>query len=372
MRIGILTFHFGNNYGGILQCYALQRVLCEQGYSVEVIDYIPPQLPVYKRLLQKIKTINSVYALYDMLRISFPKTITPVVQDNASLKNRFNAFRQKYIRFSPSLNEHTIGAYANANYDTIIVGSDQIWTSLYASDAYFIGWKPDFSGKRISYAACSAHKFVRGKRRKELSDLLDKFTCITVRDETTAELIENITGTKPPIVPDPTELHDFREFLSGNDTQFQEPYILTYILGAEIAGGHRLALKNIKKQTGNIPVYSILSTSNSEIAGVSDNILSAVSPEDWIRLIAGAKAVYTDSFHAILFSMKFGIPFAGYWRDPVRSSRLINLRTCYSLENIVDTARDIKVVKSFKPKAADRGCNFSELLHGILKEKRAN
>ena len=41
MKIGILTFHRSNNYGAVLQAYALQNYLLEYGLDVEIIDYRP-------------------------------------------------------------------------------------------------------------------------------------------------------------------------------------------------------------------------------------------------------------------------------------------------------------------------------------------
>lgn len=41
MKIGILTFHWSDNYGAVLQCYALQEYLKSQGHEVEIINYTP-------------------------------------------------------------------------------------------------------------------------------------------------------------------------------------------------------------------------------------------------------------------------------------------------------------------------------------------
>ena len=38
MRIAIVTFHSSQNYGAVLQCYALQTVLIEMGHDIEIID----------------------------------------------------------------------------------------------------------------------------------------------------------------------------------------------------------------------------------------------------------------------------------------------------------------------------------------------
>lgn len=354
MKIGILTFHRGTNYGGILQCYALQRVLCNYGHDVEIIDYAPASLPLCKRMCNKLKTVNSVKMLWNVVKIRLLRHNVDRKNetiDAAMRMSKFDEFRHKYMLFSPKLSQKTIGEYSNGHYDAIIVGSDQVWTSLYDSESvYFLGWNPEFKGLRISYAACSAHSFVRGRRKNELADLLAKFSIITVRDRTTAALVENITAKRPPIVPDPTMLYAFKEFLP--ERRSQDEYILTYILGPEIKGGHINALKKIKAHVGNVPVYSIVTTT-TDVVPYSDKILDSASPEEWVRLIAGAKAVYTDSFHAILFSMKFEVPFAGYWCDPVRSSRLIYLRDIYQLPNIVSSAKDINLYSCCQPVIED-------------------
>ena len=39
MRIGILTFHRAENFGAVLQCFALQEYLRSKKYEVKIIDY---------------------------------------------------------------------------------------------------------------------------------------------------------------------------------------------------------------------------------------------------------------------------------------------------------------------------------------------
>lgn len=41
MRISTLTFHKVNNFGAVLQAYALQTYITRLGYDSEIIDYIP-------------------------------------------------------------------------------------------------------------------------------------------------------------------------------------------------------------------------------------------------------------------------------------------------------------------------------------------
>ena len=41
-KVGILTFHAALNYGALLQAFALQQALTDQGDVVEIIDYRNP------------------------------------------------------------------------------------------------------------------------------------------------------------------------------------------------------------------------------------------------------------------------------------------------------------------------------------------
>ena len=218
MKIGILTFHFGDNYGGVLQCYAMQQLLRERGHEPEVINYEPAPLGRIALLRRGFRRVHSWRTLKAFVGECFRRFRKQPQVDAAArrdIRQKFDAFRRERLRLSPPLTVETIGAYANAHYDAIIVGSDQVWTSLYDEPAvYFMEWQPEFRGRRLSYAACSARASVVPGRRARLSALLRRFDAITVRDRTTAQLVESLTGQAPPIVPDPTVLWPFREMVT--------------------------------------------------------------------------------------------------------------------------------------------------------------
>ena len=58
MKIGILTLPFNCNYGGLLQCYALQSFLKGLGHEVVIIKRVFP-----KRISFKNKTLNLIKLL---------------------------------------------------------------------------------------------------------------------------------------------------------------------------------------------------------------------------------------------------------------------------------------------------------------------
>ena len=59
MKIGIVTQPLLNNYGGVLQNYALQTILHRLGHCPVTIDYIPPRKPLWKHFVSCIK--NAIY-----------------------------------------------------------------------------------------------------------------------------------------------------------------------------------------------------------------------------------------------------------------------------------------------------------------------
>ena len=71
MRIGIITYHFANNYGAVLQAYCLQKVLEKTGIEIEFIDY-----------QSKLQTSNnSIFLENDCKRqiLRLPLNLTPLL-----------------------------------------------------------------------------------------------------------------------------------------------------------------------------------------------------------------------------------------------------------------------------------------------------
>ncbi len=347
MKIGILTHHFGTSYGGVLQCYALQQKLKEEGHKVEIINYEISPVSLIKRLRKKIKSLESIRQIKEYI-ISLYNNIGSGNIDSSFCESRlhkFDDFRQNYLQLTRKLNKMLIGEYANNNFDAIYVGSDQVWTDLYDKDlVYFLNWTPEYKGIRIAYAACSAHDhLLRESQREIIRSSLSKFNKITVRDSTTSDLVYSMIGSKPDIINDPSELIDYKEFYS--DIKYSKPYILTYILGDEIKGGHRDAISRIKNIIGDLPILSIAISNKGYLNGIAEETRFDASPIEWLNLIRNASFIYTDSYHAILFAVKFNKPYVGFYNNHIRSSRLIDLRDRRGFKNIVNVSDDISLLQ---------------------------
>lgn len=333
MRIGILTLHSGANYGGTLQCYALYRLLCDLGHNVEVIDFVPTQrTDLIKRLLYAITSIRNITDIKNLIsrttRIE-PKVVAPL------LVSKFDDFRKSNIKLSSSVDELTI-ANVNENYDAIIVGSDQVWSSFVRNKlTYFGDWSPKYTGCLISYAACATNDRYPIVRKKFIGKLLARFDAISVRDKMTSEIVSKLTGYSPTIVQDPTILYDFNN-IEISTPIISNPYIFVYVLGKEINGTIKHALELMRNYMKcNLKI--IASNIYGESCVYADKTLTSLSPYEWLNLVKHAQIVFTDSFHASVFAMKFRANLISYYVEENRASRLKNLFESTNLSSFLVT-----------------------------------
>lgn len=336
MKVGILTQYYRKNYGGILQSYALFQVLKDLGHDVEIIDfrYNASKNQSFRQRIDR------------WLKILFRQKKDPGqvdVSTRALPKEHiaaFNRFKQQYLKYSPPLTEKTIGQYV-PNYDAIVVGSDQVWNDLGGKRLfYFFDFGSPFNGKKITYAPCSVMTEIPSYNIKKLNELIHQMDSVSARDETTKRLVEIASGVRPEIVLDPTFLYGFQDFCVS--PVVEGDYVFAYILGSEIRQGHKLVLDKIFAKYGKMKVIAaIIPNISLEVEKFADEVKYNASPNDWVNMIANARFVYTDSFHGCVFSMKFHKPFFAYYKDAKRTSRLLDLKNTYQLNNICASGEDI-------------------------------
>ena len=91
-RVGIITFHRANNFGAVLQCYALQEILKKLGYNAQVVDFREP----YTELIY-----NPIR--WDIMKqgITQPRLMAgyllKVLPERYKRAKQYNAFRKKIL-----------------------------------------------------------------------------------------------------------------------------------------------------------------------------------------------------------------------------------------------------------------------------------
>lgn len=336
-KIGILTYSYGTNYGGTLQCIGLYKILKIMGFEAQIINYMPKT--VYCRKNKYILGSGIGKNVFRTFRFENLKKFYIKLRYVDRIIKKFDDFREKnsiITEASDNLKE----LIKKNNINIVIVGSDQVWSG---EKIYFLNELNDNKIKKISYAACSGKDFFKEEDREYLTTSLKKFYKISVRNEHTRSFVERLIGNSPDVVCDPSILYDYNEFL--NDKNKKEKYILTYILGEDIKEGNAKAIEEIKKIFGNIKVIAIgipfANSGNLRFYPWADEVSYDASPEEWLNLINNAEFVYTDSYHGALFSMKFHKPFLAYYTEKNRAPRFIDLAKRYNVDKyIVNTLEE--------------------------------
>lgn len=348
-KVGILTFHYSTNYGGVLQAYSLQKAVESLGYDAEIINLIPSNYNS-NNVISNLGFKKNIFknTMKDLNIANIVKRVKIMNKYSNNIVNKFDSFRNNEMKLSKCVDELTINMILN-NYDTIIVGSDQVWNpSQRKSPVYFLNFEKTFNGRKISYAADSTTSDISNDEMDLLRKALNDFEYISVRNKHSYDFVKTIINKESYIVADPTLLVDLEHLIKENNNT--EDYILIYILGKEIDGGHINVIKKIKEKYGNISVYSIKITNTYfELKDYADKVFYDLGPDEWVTLFKNAKFIYTDSFHGTLFSLKFHKPFLAYYIEQMRASRFIDLANRYNVDRfIVNSVDEVDNKKSLE------------------------
>lgn len=304
MKIAIITYHYSNNKGAVMQTYGLCKFLRTQGYDIELIDIRQSEKtnqPLYVKL---IKFFVAGYRMRQDMKKFYPK-----------MTKRYSSVDE--LRQDPP------------KADCYIVGSDQVWNPNISKDlmmAYFLDFGND-NVKRISYASSFgiSEWIIRDKAVNErISNLLKSFTALSVREKEGMVLCEREFGITPTVVLDPTFLNDdYSEFTEGVK---QKDIIVCYKIN-KTADFWKYA-PVVKEKMGNLPMTIL----NYNYPKKGFRYCFPPSLDYWMRSVASAKFVLTDSFHGAAFSIINKKNFCVILNHNDRDSRLINLMNEFGLQ----------------------------------------
>lgn len=289
MKVGILTFHWANNYGAVLQAYALLSKLKELGHDAYIID----RRMKYKGILRKLYHKFSYEHFFSWQ--NFQAEVNDFLQPRTRTYNSHEALVQNF---------------AKENFDAVIVGSDQVWRWKLIGFNYFLDFITDNKTKRYSYAASFGLNEWLGSEedRKTISELLQNFNRISVREETGVKISKDTFGVDAELVLDPTLLHtaDFYEqtLLKGCRRQ-SSGKVVSYILGKNKKSQVVEIAKWAKKVNLKHNELFWTSVELPTLIGKSEFHFTHVSPIEWLNEIRNAEYIITNSFHATVFSILF-------------------------------------------------------------------
>lgn len=340
MRIAILTLPLHVNFGGILQCYALQTILERKGHEVfvlhtgsEEVDYKTRAGLFVKRLIKTILRMESKF--YGC------KTEREIIQKYTQ------AFIRKYIHL---LNVRDLSLSKENDFDAIVVGSDQIWRPAYyqpIANAYLKFAKDWTSVKRVAYAASfgtNKWEYTR-QETEECASLLKLFDMVSVRERAGIDLCKKYLGVEAVQVLDPTLLlskEDYLKLIDQSDVEKHDAGLFCYFLD-ETPEKTELVKKMAKENGWK---YFQANNPNIELPLYFERRIQT-PVEQWIAGFRDASFVVTDSFHGCVFSILFKKDFVAILNKERGSDRFYSLLEVFGLQDrLITDLRELKEKES--------------------------
>lgn len=344
MKIGIVTYWWSNdNYGQLLQCWALQNYLIKEGYEPFVIRYDHNRHPAWNRLFRRVVKILLIYPLINWWRNRGERQLLLEIEKKNAVR-QFEDFRQNYIKFSDCEYRNLKLLQDNPpQAEVYIVGSDQVWAPILLRNKGNWGFWLDFGSaktRRIAYAASFGTDYCPYELKNILRKQLLRFNAISVREESGVDICKDV-GKDAIHVVDPTLLlnrNDYQLFLESQPIR-SVPYIFIYSIN--IATSEEIQYQEMQgfAQDRNLDIK--VTTSSGYMPG--RELFEGVEYEyatipQWLSLIKNAELVVTTSFHGVVFCIQFHKPFVYF---PLKgkyakgNSRVINLLTNIDLSHCI-------------------------------------
>lgn len=287
-KIGIITHYYdSNNYGGMLQSYALVKCLENLGYNVEQICF-STIIPITKRKISIKKCI---------------KTLS-VRLIGSGLNKRKIAFKKFEAKIAHSDRVYTASTIdqANNDYEIFITGSDQVWSFRWFVSSYFLDFVPSNKTK-IAYAASMGASSLTPEDSSKLKEYIKDYNAISLREKDSADFVQTLTNLNVQTTVDPTLLIDNGEWIKISGKKLvEEKYVFCYFLGKD------KRIRKIAKQFAKTKNLKLVTLPNLQQHLELNDLffgnlkLYDVNPGDFISLIRNAEYILTDSFHATVFS----------------------------------------------------------------------
>lgn len=288
-----------NNYGQILQAYALCTYLRNKGHDASLVDFaydidwetIPPIS--FKSRLKYIIKESPFFKLYKK-----HKDKCKFLQFK---QNYLQIYPQKYPSYKSLLRKPPIA-------DVYMTGSDQIWGNhIKRIEPFFLSFGAD-NISRIAYAPSFGTPTLSEDRKIKIKPLLSKYSAVGIREKSGVEIAKNLGRSDAKWVPDPTLLLNADEWsaIAYNESPFKSSgkKVFVYIIGND--NDERLL-----SFAESIPNAEIIIASDSPNQPIGKMYLSL--PE-WIRAIQDCDYVITNSFHGTMFSLMFNKQFLTFER----------------------------------------------------------
>lgn len=319
MNIGIVTLPIGGNFGGILQNYALQRVLVKMGhcpitFNIQTYDWIYYLKALTLSILQGLKTG----------KFQIPVTPISLLYKQKNMRN----FIRQHIETTGVLKKYSMNEVIKNDIRAIIVGSDQVWRPSYNKNISdrFGGFVTDSNVRCIAYAASFGTSLwkINEVEKEKCKRNIKKFKSVSVREFEGVEICKKELEIDASLVLDPTLLLDKEEYLNlCMDIPYHDVGKKLFVYLLDLSSEKVEILQSVASRMGL----------ELDIMSSDSNLDSTIGPKEWIAKIRDARYVITDSYHGTAFSLILNKNFCTVLNSKRGLSRFSTLFETFHLED---------------------------------------
>lgn len=302
MKIGVITFsQTKDNYGQILQCYAMQKFLKGLGHEPFLIQYQQVPTPKASFKLKKLFHYIQNLTLYIKWFFDNRKRQRQNKAYATSIKNVDRKFSQ-FLKDNVDLTEVYTKEELLANppiADAFVCGSDQIWKN---DDIFYLSFAPK-SKLRIAYAPSFG-----GENRfpKETENMIKRelsyFSFLGIREEDGVNLCHRLGFLYATKVVDPTLLLTCEDYNQIKTKVDETNYIFVYLLGNPTD----CTIDEIEQYASSIGKKVVYVCSQGRY-DTYEKTYATIG--EWLGYLSKADLVITNSFHCIVFSLIYNRQF---------------------------------------------------------------
>lgn len=334
MKICTITCHDVYNYGASLQAYALMRYLEGLGHQVEVINYKPDYLSGHYRLMAADSPLvgrsKLLAALYILVKL-------PGRLLSRRRKSAFDKFRDDYLKLTPI----RYGSYDDLlskppQADCYFAGSDQIWNTSRQNGrdpSFYLMFAPE-GAVRASYAASIATDSIAEDAKPLMQDALSAMDFVSVRELTAVTMLADFGVDEVRHVLDPAFLISKEHWDTLAPGRYDDDYVLVYDFDASVE------VKQVAMNHASAHGLKIFSVGTGS-CDYAHRRFAHAGPAEFVSLVRDAKLIVTNSYHAIVFALIFGVDIHVSGRSEGINSRMVDLLSQFgfAMQSIIPVSR---------------------------------
>lgn len=302
MKIGVITFsQTKDNYGQILQCYAMQKYLQKLGHEPFLIQY---QQPVAQKASFKIYNIIKyilhfgTYVKWFFNNKKLQKQKYAYESSTKDVDRHFSQFLKDNIELTKIYTKQQL--FDNPPIaDAYVCGSDQIWK---CDDIFYLSFAPK-TALRIAYAPSFGGEVSFAKETENMIKReLSLFSFLGIREEDGVKLCHRLGFSNAMKVVDPTLLLSSGDYNIVKTEIKDSNFIFVYLLGNPTDCSID-EIQKFAKTIGKKVVY-VCSQGRHDIY---DKTYATIG--EWLGYLSKADIVITNSFHCVVFSLIYNRQF---------------------------------------------------------------